>query len=240
MLNDIPDFENVLVQGSTYVVTEPVTDTENELYNVAAKAISNSKIDHVIWICYNKVPGDIVPRLLDCGVSADIISKIYFIDILSNMLGLEQKRENTLYCSSPTEYNFILRSIDQLKKNEGTNLVVLDNLNALESYDTIDRIIRFIRNLNNLVLNYNDSILYLGISGGSSHEVEVSIHATMDHVYYLQESAEITRPTTSWNELKSTSWNDVITLNAPLLFGLLIVTMTMCIFMLVILFFVLL
>ena len=240
MLNEIPDFKNELVQGSTYIITEPTTDTENELYNVAAKAISNSEIDHIIWICYNKVPRDIVTNLLDCGAPAEIVNKLYFIDILSNMLGLEQKHENTLYCSSPTEYNFILRSIDQLKKDEGTNLVVLDNINALESYDMIERVIRFIRNLNNLVLNYHDSILYLGISGGSSHEVEVSIHATMDHVYYLQENAEITQQTTSWNELKSTSWNDVITLNAPLLFGLLIVTMTMCIFMLVILFFVLL
>lgn len=240
MLNDIPDFENKLVQGSTFVVTAPVTNTENELYNIAVKAISNPEIDRVIWICYNKVPKDIAPRLLDCGASAEIVNKIHYIDILSNMLGLEQKRENTLYCSSPTEYNFILRSIDQLKKNDGTNLVVLDNLNALESYDMIDRIIRFIRNLNNLVLNYHDSILYLGISGGCSHEVEISIHAAMDHVYYLQESAEITQPTTSWNELKSTSWNDVITLNAPLLFGLLIITMTMCISMMVILFFILL
>lgn len=110
MLNDIPDFENELVQGSTFVVTAPVTNTGNELYNVAVKAISNSKIDRVIWICYNKVPGDIVSRLLDCGASAEIVSKIHYIDILSNMLGLEQKHENTLYCSSPTEYNCLLRS----------------------------------------------------------------------------------------------------------------------------------
>ena len=240
MLNDIPDFKNELVQGSTYVITEPTTNTENELYNVVSKAISNSKIDNVIWICYNKVPGDVASRLLDFGVSAEIVSKINFIDILSNMLGLEQKRENTLYCSSPTEYNFILRSIDKLRDAEGTNLVVLDNLNALGSYDMIERIIRFIRNLNNLVLNYHDSILYLGISGGSSHEVEVSIHAAMDHVYYLQGNGQTLQSPNSWDGLKSASWFDVITLNAPLLFGLLIVTMTMCIFMLIILFFVLL
>ncbi|MDO9516821.1 MAG: hypothetical protein Q7J10_02120 [Methanosarcinaceae archaeon] len=239
MLNNIPDFKNEIVQSSTYVITEPVINTENELYDVASKAISNSKIDNVIWICYNKAPGDVVAHLLDCGATAEIVNKIHFIDILSNMLGLEQKRENTLYCSSPTEYNFILRSIDQLKKEEGTNLVVLDNMNALQSYDMIERIIRFIRNLNNLVLNYHDSILYLGISGGCSHEVEVSINATMDHVYYLQGNGHTPQPK-SWEVLKSTSWNDVITLNAPLLFGLLIVTMTLCIFMLIILFFVLL
>ena len=239
MLNDIPDYENELVQGSTFIVTAPVTNTENELYNVAVKAISNSKIDHVIWICYNKVPKDIIPHLLDCGASAEILSKIHYIDILSNMFGLEQKHENTLYCSSPTEYNCLLRSIDQLKKKDGNNLVIFDNLNALQSYDMIERILRFIRNLNNLVLNDKDFILYLGISGGCSHEVEVSIHATMDYVYYLQESAQITQSPNSWDELKNTSWNDVITLNAPLLFILLVVTMTLCISMMTILIFML-
>ena len=234
-MNDIPNFENELVQGSTFVVTAPVTNTENELYNVAVKAISNSEIDRVIWICYNKVPGDVVPHLIDCGASAEIVSKIHYIDILSNMFGLEQKRENTLYCSSPTEYNCLLRSIDQLKEKDGNNLVILDNLNALQSYDMIERILRFIRNLNNLVLNDKDYILYLGILGGSSPEVEVSIHATMDYVYYLQESAKITQPQNSWDELKNTSWNDVLTLNAPLLFILLVVTMTMCISMMVLL-----
>ena len=243
MLNGIPDFENELVKGSTFVVTEPVINTENELYNVAVKAISNTKINRVIWICYNKVPGDIVSRLLDCGASAEIVGKIHYIDILSNMLGLEQKREKTLYCSSPTEYNCLLRSIDQLKEKGGNNLVILDNMNALQSYDMIERILRFIRNLNNLVSNDKDFIMYLGISGGCSHEVEVSIHATMDYVYYLQESAQITQPTqptNSWDELKQASWNDVITLNAPLLFILLIVTMTLCISMMAILLFVLL
>lgn len=239
MLNAIPDFENDLVQGSTFVVTAPVTNTENELYNVAVKAISNSKIDRIIWICYNKVSKDIVPHLLDCGASAEIISKIHYIDILSNMFGLEQKRENTLYCSFPTEYNCLLRSIDQLKEKDGNNLVIFDNLNALQSYDIIERILRFIRNLNNLVLNDKDYILYLGISGGCSPEVEVSIHATMDYVYYLQESARIPQPPNSWDEFKNTSWNDVITLNAPLLFILLVVTMTMCISMMALLIFVL-
>lgn len=104
----------------------------------------------------------------------------------------------------------------------------------------IERILRFIRNLNNLVLNDKDFILYLGISGGCSPEVEVSIHATMDYVYYLQESAQIIPPPNSWGELKKTSWNDVITLNAPLLFILLIVSMTMCISMVVVLLFLLL
>lgn len=237
MVNNIPDFENELVQGSTFVVAAPVTNTENELYNIAVKAISNSEIDRVIWICYNKVPKDIAPRLLDCGASAEIVSKVHYINILSNMLGLEQKHENTLYCSSPTEYNSLLRSIDQLKIKDGNNLIILDNMNALQSYDMIERILRFIRNLNNLVLNDKDFILYLGISGGCSPEVEGSIHATMDYVYYLHESAQITQPQDSWDELKNTSWNDVITLNAPLLFILLIVTMTLCISMMVILVF---
>ena len=240
MLNEIPDFKNELVQGSTYIITEPTTDTENELYNVAAKAISNSEIDHIIWICYNKVPRDIVTNLLDCGAPAEIVNKLYFIDILSNMLGLEQKHENTLYCSCPTEYNSLLRSIDQLKIKDGNNLIILDNMNALQSYDMIERILRFIRNLNNIVSNDNDFVMYLGISGGCSHEVEVSIHATMDYVYYLQESAQITQPKKTWDDLKETSWNDVITLNAPLLFILLIVTMTLCISMMVVLLFVLL
>ena len=240
MSNNIPDYEDELVKGSTFVVTAPVTNTDSELYNVVIKAISNPKIDNVVWICYNKVPDDVVTRLLDYGASAEHVSKIHYIDILSNMLGLEQKREKTLYCSSPTEYNCLLRSIDQLKKKDANNLFILDNLNALQSYDMIERILRFIRNLNNLVLNDKDSILYLGISGGSSSEVEISIHATMDYVYYLQDLIQMASPKNSWDELNKTSWNDVITLNAPLLFILLIVTMTLCLSMMIVLLFVLL
>jgi predicted glycosyltransferase involved in capsule biosynthesis len=231
MVKNIPDFENKFFQGSTLVATAPVSNTENELYNVAVKAISNSEINNIIWICYHKVPRDITAHLRDCGASAKSIGKIHYIDILSNMLGLEQKHENTLYCSSPTEYNCLLRSIDQLKIKGSKNLIIFDNLNALLSYDMIERIIRFIRNLNNLVSTEKDAIMYLSVSGGSCKEVEISIQATMDHVYHLQESDAMVQPTTSWGEFRDTSWKDVVTMNSPIMFMLLIVMMTVNIFM---------
>ena len=231
MMKNIPDFENEFFQGSTLIATAPVSNTEKELYNVAVNAISNSEINNIIWICYHKVPGDIAVHLRDCGASAINIDKIHYIDILSNMFGLEQKYENTLYCSSPTEYNCLLRSVDQLKVKGSKNLIIFDNLNALLSYDMIERIIRFIRNLNNLVSNKKDAIMYLGVSGGSCKEVEISIQATMDRVYHLQESDVMVQPTTSWNEFKDTSWKDVVTLNSPIMFILLIVMMIVNIFM---------
>jgi len=220
MVEKFPDFYKKIPSGSTLILTATVSNHEKELYMEAVKAIANPEFDNFIWICYQKAPEDVIEHLSMVGATTTSINKIHFIDMLSHMLGLEQKNNNASYCMSPTDYNCLLRSMEQQYANGERCLIIFDNLNALMSYDVIERMIRFIRNLNNLTASNKSDILYLGIAGGTSHEVEVAIDATMDNIYQIPENT--TNQSKVWNKLKNTSWTDVFTLNAPLVFLLLI------------------
>ena len=234
------EYETELPVGSTLILTAPTTNTENELYKAALRAVQNPKIGQIIWICYHKVPNDVMEYLTECNVSKETIDKIQYIDMMSNMLGLEQKSEKTYYCSTPTDYNCLLRNVEQLTNNDQKNLIIFDNINALLSYDMVERMIRFIRNLNGLISNNKCPIIYLGITGATSNEVEISIEAAMDNTYNLQgttvKTHQIDRMNQSWGQLKKVSWTDVFSLNSPLIFLLIIVMLLTNIFLLVALF----
>ena len=234
------EYETELPVGSTLILTAPTTNTENELYKAALRAVQNPKIGQIIWICYHKVPNDVMEYLTECNVPQETIDKIQFIDMMSNMLGLEQKSDKTYYCSTPTDYNCLLRNVEQLTNNDQKNLIIFDNINALLSYDMVERMIRFIRNLNSLISNNKCPIIYLGIAGATSHEIEISIEAAMDNTYNLQgttvKTHQIDRMNQSWGQLKKVSWTDVFSLNSPLIFLLIIVMLLTNIFLLVALF----
>lgn len=231
------EYETELPIGSTFILTAPTTNTEMELYKAALKTVLNPEISKIIWICYHKVPNDVMEYLTECNVPQETIDKIQFIDMLSNMLGLEQKSDKTSYCSTPTDYNCLLRNVEQLTNNDQKNLIIFDNINALLSYDMVERMIRFIRNLNGLVSNNKCPIIYLGITGATSNEVEISIEAAMDNTYNLQGTAvktpQIDLMNQSWGQLKKVSWTDVFSLNSPLIFLLIIVMLLINIFLMV-------
>lgn len=220
---DKPNFNKKVPSGSTLILTSPVFNPESELYEECVKALANSEFQKVIWICYQKTPKDVIEKLTQIGADTQSIEKLFFIDLLSNMLGLDQKSPNTYYCKSPTEYNCLLRSIEQLSEKEEGVLIIFDNLNALMSYDIIDRMIRFVRNLNRIVSSINKKIIYLYIAGGSSQEIEISIEATMDNIHYLQDIPALPVTQNPWNQFHSISWSDVFSLSAPLMFILLMI-----------------
>lgn len=234
------EYETELPVGSTLILTAPAIHTEKELYKAALKAVLNPEIRQIVWICYHKVPNNIIEYLTEYNVSQETIDRIQFIDMMSNMLGLEQKSDKTGYCSTPTDYNCLLRNVEQLTNNDQKNLIIFDNINALLSYDMVERMIRFIRNLNSLVSNNKCPIIYLGITGATSHEIEISISATMDNVNNLQgttvETPQVDRMNQSWGQLKKVSWTDVFSLNYPLIFLLIIVLLLTNIFLMIALF----
>ena len=230
------EYENELPVGSTLILTAPTTNTEKELYKAALKAVLNPEVGQIIWICYHQVPNDVMEYLTECNVPQETIDKIQFIDMMSNMLGLDQKSDKTDYCSTPTDYNCLLRNVEQLTNNNQKNLIIFDNINALLSYDMVERMIRFVRNLNSLTSNNKSPIIYLGIAGATSHEIEISISATMDNVNNLQKNTIETPQTEHWTQLKKASWTDVFSLNSPLLFLLIIVLLLTNVFLMVALF----
>lgn len=236
MVEPILEYENELPVGSTLLLTATMTHAEKELYKAALKAVLNPEIGQIIWICYHKVPNDVIEYLTEYNVSQETFHKIQYIDMMSNMLGLEQQSDKTCYCSTPTDYNCLLRNVEQLINNHQKNLIIFDNINALLSYDMVERMIRFIRNLNSLISNNKCPIIYLGITGATSREIEISISATMDNVTNLQKNTVETPKVESWTQLKKTSWTDVFSLNSPLIFILIVVMVLINIFLMITLF----
>lgn len=236
MVEPILEYENELPVGSTLLLTATMTHAEKELYKAALKAVLNPEIGQIIWICYHKVPNYVIEYLTEYNVSQETFHKIQYIDMMSNMLGLEQQSDKTCYCSTPTDYNCLLRNVEQLINNHQKNLIIFDNINALLSYDMVERMIRFIRNLNSLISNNKCPIIYLGITGATSREIEISISATMDNVTNLQKNTVETPKVESWTQLKKTSWTDVFSLNSPLIFILIVVMVLINIFLMITLF----
>jgi len=147
-----PVFENILDQGSILVQSQPTMDIDEGLYKSAFEASRNPEIKMVIWVCYQHIPMELVKILKDMGLDYNAIShKIWFIDMISDIMGLIDQEENITFCSNPTDYSCIMRTIDEKIDKFGKCLIIIDSLNGISSYDQSERFIKIIRNLNNKV-----------------------------------------------------------------------------------------
>ncbi len=109
-------------------------------------------------------------------------------------------------------------------------MVVVDNLNAMMSYDALERLIKTIRNLNNTIPQKNSAVVYLEILGACSTQTQITLQTTMNRFLTI-EGGHISAMPEKWEDVKKISWTDVFTLNAPVFFGL-ILTMTIIIILL--------
>ena len=228
-------FKDIISKESVLISIPSSSSTEEQLYSAVYESIKNSEIKNIIWVCYQQTP-DVVEKKLKSH--SFIFDRIQFIDMITHMMGLVIKKDDTKYCSSPTDYNCLFKLIDELIEKKGRCIIIIDNLNAMMSYDMLERIIKTVRSLNNRITQNNSAILYLETTGACGIQTEVAVRATMNYVMDFSDQANNNKDF-AWESLKKASWKDVLTMNIPLLSILLLIMFLTVIFLTSILIFIL-
>ena len=180
---------DIVNQGSVLVQSHLSTNIDEQIYKVAFNTCLHSDIAHIIWICYQHIPEDLIKTLKKNGMNYEAIShKVVFIDMISAMLGEINKKDNVIYCSMPTDYKGIFRTVEGVIDRVGRCIIIIDNLNAMMSYDVPENIIQKIRTLNGIVSKNDCTALFLKISGSNNTQEETAIMASMHKVYNLKYS----------------------------------------------------
>jgi hypothetical protein len=213
--NKYPD---IISKECVLISVPSSSSTEEQLYKIVHESIRTSEIKNIAWVCYQQPP-DVVEKKL---ISLPFVStNIRYIDMITHTMGLNKLNDNVNYCTSPTDYNCLLKFIDQIIEKNGRNVIVIDNLNAMMSYDLLERIIKILRVLNNRITQNKCVILYLETTGACGMQTEVAVRATMNYVLDLSkidEDLDI-----AWERIKKATWRDVMTLNTPILSIMLLV-----------------
>lgn len=228
-------FKDILSKESVLISIPSSSSTEEQLYSAVYESIKNSEIKNIIWVCYQQTP-DVVEKKLKSH--SFIFDRIQFIDMITHMMGLVIKKDETKYCSSPTDYNCLFKLIDELIEKKGRCIIIIDNLNAMMSYDMLERIIKTVRSLNNRITQNNSAILYLETTGACGIQTEVAVRATMNYVVDFSDQTNNNKHI-AWESLKKASWKDVLTMNTPLLSILLLIMFLNVIFLTSIIIFIL-
>lgn len=220
-LKDIISKESVLISAHFS------PSTEKQLYGTVFESFKVSGINSIVWVCYQHTPDILEDKLKSYGFT---YQNIRFIDMISHMMGLTQEMKNTIYCVSPTDYNCLFRSIDKILDERGSSLIVIDNLNALLSYDPLERVIKTLRSLNNRIPQKDSAILYLEITGASAMQTEVAIKTTMNHVLQINGTGE-RKNNSEWDNFNNITWHDVFSLKAPIMFSIVVTMIFIVIFL---------
>lgn len=221
-------FEDIISRGSILLSAPFSTSAEEQLYRTAIEISKNTEVQGVIWVCYQHTPEDIWKKLDSYGIATP---DLQFIDMISHMMGLKQENRNTIYCTSPTDYGCLSRLIDEHIDSCGRCLIIMDNLNAMMSYDNIlERFIKALRSFNNRIPQKNSAILYIEISGACDIRTEVAIQTTMNCVIPLNGKIK-EKKDIEWESFKNTTWWDVFSLNAPIMFAMVLTMLFIVIFL---------
>ena len=220
-------FKDIISKESVLISFPSSSSTEEQLYGAVYESIADTEIKNIIWVCYQQPPDMVKKKLISHSL---IFTQIQFIDMITHIMGLSLGKEETKYCISPTDYNCLFKSIDELIEKNGRSVIIMDNLNAMMSYDMLERIIKTVRSLNNRITQNRSVILYLETTGACGIQTAVAVRATMNYVLDFNEEGTCTKDM-AWESLKKASWKDVLTINIPILSVMVLVMFLTVIFL---------
>jgi len=220
-------FKDIISKESVLISFPSSPYTEEQLYGAVYESIAGTEIKNIIWVCYQQPPDIVKKKLISHSL---IFTQIQFIDMITHIMGLAPGKEETKYCISPTDYNCLFKSIDELIEKNGRSVIIMDNLNAMMSYDMLERIIKTVRSLNNRITQNKCVILYLETTGACGIQTAVAVRATMNYVLDFNEEGTGIKDM-AWESLKKATWKDVLTINIPILSVMVLVMFLTVIFL---------
>lgn len=205
-------YADIISKECVLISVPSSSSTEEQLYKIVHESIRTSEIKNIVWVCYQQTPDVVERKLISLSFA---FAHIHYIDMITHTMGLTKLNDNVNYCSSPTDYNCLFKFIDQIIEKNGRSIIVIDNLNAMMSYDMLERIIKTLRAFNNRITQNKSVIFYLETTGACGMQTEVAVRATMNYVLDLSKMDEDLDM--AWERIKKATWRDVLTLNTPIL-----------------------
>jgi len=206
------EYADLISKECVLISVPSSSSTEEQLYRTVYESVRASEIKNIIWVCYQQTPEVVERKLISLSFA---FAHIHYIDMITHTMGLTKLKDNVNYCTSPTDYNCLFKFIDQIIEKNGRSVIVIDNLNAMMSYDLLERIIKTLRVFNNRITQNKSVILYLETTGACGMQTEVAVRATMNYVLdFSKLDADLNL---SWERIKNATWRDVLTLNTPIL-----------------------
>lgn len=205
-------FKDLISKECVLISVPSSPTTEEQLYEIVHESIKTSELKNIIWVCYQQTPEVVEKKLNSLSFS---FHNIHYIDMITQTMGLNKSKENVNFCTSPTDYNCLFKFIDNITEKNGRSIIVIDNLNAMMSYDLLERIIKTLRVLNNRITQNKSVIFYLETTGACGNQTEVAVRATMNYILDISkfdDDLDI-----AWEKIKNATWRDVLTLNTPIL-----------------------
>lgn len=205
-------YEDIISKECVLISVPSSSSTEEQLYKIVHESIRTSEIKSIVWVCYQQTPAVVEKKLISLSFA---FTHIHYIDMITHTMGLTKLKDDVNYCTSPTDYNCLFKFIDQIIEKNGRSVIVIDNLNAMMSYDMLERIIKTLRVFNNRITQNKSVILYLETTGACGMQTEVAVRATMNYVLDLSKIDEDLDM--AWERIRNATWRDVMTLNTPIL-----------------------
>ncbi|MEA1869412.1 MAG: hypothetical protein U9N09_04595 [Euryarchaeota archaeon] len=183
----------------------------------------STPVEGVIWVCY-KHPPDTVRAL-----QSRYDSKVYkltnntlFIDMIS---GGTDSNDDVIHCSDSANYDCMLHSIYNAIGEFSRCVVVFDDMKEAMSHDRFGRFVKMSRGVNNDIQRMESVSIYLARSGIFDPKIEKILETSVNAVIGLEDIEE-TIPESifaaSWGDLTRIRWRDVFSLNAPVLYLLIL------------------
>jgi hypothetical protein len=194
---------------------------EQYFHQSISEVYKKSNANGIIWVCMQnsgKRTKEKIPFKIET---------LWFVDTVSKVCGLERDERDTIYCDPPSNYISLSEAVDNLVDKNGRSIVVYDNLNAALSYLSPDVLVKLLRNRNTKLAGEGNTIIYLLIQGTCDSKIENAIQAMMDTIFKIGDSIEIISGANIYKfprleEVKSTTWREVLSLEKPLLYSLLL------------------
>ncbi len=142
----------------------------------------------VVWLCLSSPREKILAKFEDFGYDVDnFAGKLRFIDISSPG---KAASEDTLYCSSSTDYTKMASHISNLFSVNPNSLLLIDNMNVLAT-DTLQLVENFMQFIDKKVHEGNGSMLSILLKDILPPETETLVKSFFDIVLEATNIGEI-------------------------------------------------
>ncbi len=161
---------------------------ERSVYLFVSDFIEKEPKKDVIWLCLSSSRDKIIHKFEDFGYNvSDFTGRLHFIGVESPG---KPAQEDTLYCSSPTDYTKIASHVSNLFSANPDSLLVIDNMNVLAS-DTLQLVENFMQFIDKKVHEGNGSMLSILLKDILPPETETLVKSFYDIVLEATNIGEI-------------------------------------------------
>jgi CheY-like chemotaxis protein len=161
---------------------------ERSVYLYVSDILQNEPGQDVIWLCLNSPREKILAKFEDFGYDlAEFAGRVRFIDVESSG---KVARDDTLYCSSSTDYTKMASHISNLYSANPKYLLLIDNMNVLAS-DTLQLVENFMQFIDKKAHENGGSILSILLKDILPPETETLVKSFFDIVLEATNIGEI-------------------------------------------------